>query len=80
MCLAIPSKVIQIDNDFAIVDTMGTKRKISLQLLNDDIEIGDYVLVHVGFAIEKLSEEEALETLKLFEEIAISLEEEYDKG
>lgn len=59
---------------------MGTKRKISLQLLNDDIEIGDYVLVHVGFAIEKLSEEEALETLKLFEEIAISLEEEYDKG
>ena len=79
MCLAIPSKVIQIENGFAIVDTMGTKRKISLQLLNDDIEIGDYVLVHVGFAIEKLSEEEALETLKLFEDIAMSLEEEYDK-
>ncbi len=75
MCLAIPSKVIEIlENDMAIVDTMGVRRKVSLMLLKEKPKIGDYVLLHVGFAIEILSEEDALESLKLFEE-AINYEE-----
>ena len=76
MCLAIPSKVVELlEGNQAIVDTMGTKRIVSLELLQDSVSVGDYVLVHVGFAISKLSEEEALESLKLFEEI-LALEEE----
>jgi hydrogenase expression/formation protein HypC len=70
MCLAIPSKIVEIlDNNIAIVDTMGVRRKASLELLNPKPKIGDYVLLHVGFAIEILSKEDALESLKLFEEV-----------
>lgn len=77
MCLAIPSKVVELlDNDMAIVDTMGVKRRVSLMLLDKKPNIGDYVLLHVGFAIEILSEEDALESLKLFEE-AIGCDEEF---
>ncbi|MBX0312328.1 MAG: HypC/HybG/HupF family hydrogenase formation chaperone [Sulfurihydrogenibium sp.] len=76
MCLAIPSKIVEIlDNNIAIVDTMGVRRKASLELLNPKPKVGDYVLLHVGFAIEVLSEEDALESLKLFEE-ALQYEDE----
>jgi hydrogenase expression/formation protein HypC len=70
MCLAIPSKIVEIlDNNIAIVDTMGVRRKASLELLNPKPNVGDYVLLHVGFAIEVLSEEDAIESIKLFEEV-----------
>lgn len=79
MCLAIPSKIVEIfDNDMATVDTMGVRRKISLMLLNQKPNVGDYVLLHVGFAIEILSEEDALESLKAFEE-ALSYENELEQ-
>lgn len=70
MCVAIPSKIISIssDNSSAVVDTMGIKRDVSLDLLNDNIDVGDYVLLHVGFAISKIDTYEADETLKLFKE------------
>lgn len=56
MCLAIPSKIVEIlDNNIAIVDTMGVRRKASLELLNPKPKVGDYVLLHVGFAIEDTS-------------------------
>ena len=75
MCLAIPSKVVEVSEDgTAVVDTMGVRRRISLELLQDEVSVGDYVLVHVGFAIEKLDEEEALKSLELFEEIVKELE------
>ncbi|GAB6077763.1 HypC/HybG/HupF family hydrogenase formation chaperone [Hydrogenobaculum acidophilum] len=78
MCLAIPSKIVEIlDNNIAIVDTMGVRRKASLELLNPKPSVGDYVLLHVGFAIEVLSEEDALESLKLFEE-ALEYENEFE--
>ncbi|MGC8677096.1 MAG: HypC/HybG/HupF family hydrogenase formation chaperone [Hydrogenobaculum sp.] len=78
MCLAIPSKIVEIlDNNIAIVDTMGVRRKTSLELLNPKPKVGDYVLLHVGFAIEVLSEEDALESLKLFEE-ALNYENEFE--
>ncbi|MHB1646912.1 MAG: HypC/HybG/HupF family hydrogenase formation chaperone [Candidatus Acididesulfobacter diazotrophicus] len=75
MCLAIPSKVVKIEeNDFAIVDTMGSKRKISTMLINEPISIGDYLLIHVGYAMQKINEEEAEESLKLFKEIGSKLD------
>lgn len=70
MCLAIPGKIVEIDKDkeHAIVDYgEGTKRKANITLVN--VKIGDYVLVHAGFAIEVLNEKDAQETLALFREM-----------
>ena len=70
MCLAIPSKVIKIkDDNTVIVDTMGSKRLASVMLLEEPAEIGDYLLIHVGYAMQKIDEKEALESLNLFREI-----------
>ncbi|OGW40977.1 MAG: hydrogenase assembly protein HupF [Nitrospirae bacterium RBG_13_39_12] len=66
MCLAIPSKIIRIDNSTAVIDVYGAQRNISLLLLEENVHIGDYVLVHAGFAIQKLDEEMAKDTLELF--------------
>lgn len=76
MCLAIPGKIIEIDKnkEHAIVDYGdGTKRKANVTLV--DVKIGNYVLVHAGFAIEVLNEKDALETLDLFREM-LSMEDE----
>ncbi len=79
MCLAIPSKVIQIlEENRAVVDTLGTRRIVSLDLIQEDIKLGDYLLIHVGFAIAKLDQNYALESLKLLEEII--QREEVDEG
>jgi hydrogenase expression/formation protein HypC len=67
MCLSIPAKVISINGGMAIVSVGGTEYEASLQLL-DDVKVDDYILLHTGFAIQKISEEEAIETLKVFEE------------
>ncbi|MDD3323839.1 MAG: HypC/HybG/HupF family hydrogenase formation chaperone [Sulfurospirillaceae bacterium] len=70
MCLSIPSKVIEIDKDnVATVDTMGVKRKVTLDLMDEEVKIGDYVLIHVGFAMGKISEEEAKQSIALYNEI-----------
>ena len=76
MCLAIPGKVVEIDSDkeHATVDYGdGTKRKVNISLV--DVNIGDYLLVHAGFAIQVLDEKEAKEALGLFREM-LSYEEE----
>ena len=73
MCLAIPSKITQIENNMATIDVDGVKRKASLLLL-ENAGIGDYVIVHAGFAIHKIDEAVALETLKLLKE-AVALVE-----
>lgn len=67
MCLSIPAKIDSIDGDMAQVNVGGVTYKASLQLL-DDVEVGDYILLHTGFAIQKISEEEAKETLQTFRE------------
>lgn len=67
MCLSIPGKVIEIEGEMAKVSVGGAIYNSSLQML-DDVKIGDYVLMHTGFAIQKISEEEAIETLKTFQE------------
>ena len=62
MCLAVPSRIIEIKDTVATVDVDGVKRQASIMLL-DDAKIGDYVIVHAGFAISKLDEETAEQTL-----------------
>ena len=75
MCLAIPAKVMSIEGDEARVDFgEGVLREVNVTLV--DSKVGDYVLVHAGYAIQVLSEEEALETLRLWNEV---LEEEIRK-
>lgn len=71
MCLAIPSMVIEIDEVHRTgkIDYLGTKVKTNFTLL-DDVRIGDWVIVHAGFAISRLDEEDAQETLDLLREIA----------
>jgi len=77
VCLSIPSKIVEIlPDNYAVVDTMGVKRKVSLDLMPEPVEVGDYVLIHVGYAMTKMSEEDALESLKVYEEIIQKLEEE----
>jgi hydrogenase expression/formation protein HypC len=71
MCLAIPSKIVKIENNIATIDVDGVKREASLLLL-DEPKVGDYVIVHAGFAIHKIDEADALESLKLLRE-AVSL-------
>lgn len=66
MCLAVPGKVLDIQGRLATVDVAGVKRQISLDLV-EDIQTGDYVLVHVGFALQKIDEQEAIETLETLE-------------
>lgn len=72
MCLAIPALVEQLlADDIAIVNLGGVRKEISLALV-EDVEVGDYVIVHVGFALQKLDQEEAAQTLALFAQIAAS--------
>lgn len=75
MCLAIPAKVVELeDGDMAIVAVEGVKKRISTALL-DEVAVGDYVLVHVGYALHTLSPEEAARTLELMAEAGILQEE-----
>jgi hydrogenase expression/formation protein HypC len=76
MCLSIPSKVVEIDeNNMATVDTMGVRRQVTLDLIDEKVEVGEYILIHVGYAMGKISEAEALESLKIYEEIVQAMEE-----
>lgn len=69
MCLAIPAKVVELlDDDNAVVDLGGVRKTISLSLV-DDVAVDDYVIVHVGYALNKLDPEEAARTLALFAEL-----------
>lgn len=69
MCLAIPARVVEMpDADTAIVDLGGVRKDVSLALI-EGVAVGDYVIVHVGFALNKLDPEEAEKTLALFAEM-----------
>jgi hydrogenase expression/formation protein HypC len=73
MCLAVPAKVTAIDGDSATVDMMGNTTTADISLL-ENVTIGDYVMVHVGFAIQKYDEKEAKITLDLLKELAETIE------
>lgn len=68
MCLAVPMMVISSDGEALIAEIDGVKRPASLMMLGEQVKVGDYVLIHAGFAISKLDKEEALETLALMRE------------
>ncbi len=78
MCLAIPSKIVEIEGVMATVDVMGARRKVSLMLLPEEAEVGDFVIVHAGFAIQKIDREAARESLALIREVAQRLTEDAD--
>jgi hydrogenase expression/formation protein HypC len=73
MCLAIPAKIVEIideENHVAKVEIGGVRRNVNIGMLDrDDARVGNYVLIHVGFAMSKIDEQEAQETLKLLEEL-----------
>jgi hydrogenase expression/formation protein HypC len=78
MCLAVPSKITKIENEMAVIDVDGVQRQASLLLLSD-AQVGDYVIVHAGFAIQKIDEAAALETLRLLKEAAVHYESQFGK-
>jgi hydrogenase expression/formation protein HypC len=69
MCLSVPGKIVEIQNNMAKVEVGGVLRDVSTAVC-PDVVVGDYVLIHTGFAIQKLDEKEALETLDLLRKIA----------
>ena len=71
MCLGIPMQVQEIKENVALASVSGTTRKIYLDIMDEEVKVGDYVIVHAGFAIHRIDEGEARETLRLFEEAGI---------
>lgn len=76
MCLAIPSKIVEIDDLRAVVDVYGARREISLMLLAEEVALGDFVLVHAGFAIQKVDREAAEESLQVISALLEEMERE----
>lgn len=73
MCLAIPSRIVKIEDQMAVIDVDGVTREASLLLL-EDARVGDYVIVHAGFALHKIDEETARESLALLRDFADRLD------
>ncbi|MEW6220385.1 MAG: HypC/HybG/HupF family hydrogenase formation chaperone [Thermodesulfobacteriota bacterium] len=75
MCLAIPARVVEICDLSALVDVQGARRQANLMLLPEPVAVGEFVLVHAGFAIQKLDRQEGEETLRLFHEVMGRMQE-----
>ncbi len=70
MCIAFPGKVLTIDQDnFAVIDISGTRREVSLDIVDEPVAVGDYVICHAGYAIQRIDEEVALEKLSFLKEL-----------
>jgi hydrogenase expression/formation protein HypC len=70
MCLGVPGKIVEIRGRVAVVDFWGVRREVSLDLVDEPVALGDHVLVHVGFAIRRIPEDEIERTLEFFEALA----------
>lgn len=79
MCLAIPSKIVEITGDMAVIDVDGVRRECSLLMLESP-KVGDYVIVHAGFALHTIDEAAAMESLKLLREAAAMIGRETTTG
>jgi len=76
MCLAIPMKIVDIDGFVARCEAKGVQREVSLFMLQDEeLAIDDFIMVHVGYAIQKISEKDALSSWELFDEILLATED-----
>jgi len=69
VCLSVPARIVELTGRLAVVDVMGNRREADVSFV-DEPQLGDYVLVHAGFAIEKMTPEDAAESLRIWEEIA----------
>ena len=70
MCIAFPGKVLSIDEDhFAVIDISGTRREVSLDIVDEPVAVGDYVICHAGYAIQRIDEEAAQEKLAFLKEL-----------
>jgi len=79
VCLSIPSKVVKVSDDkmMCTVDTMGVQRDANLMMMEEgDVQVGDYVLLHIGFVMNKIDEEEALASIETYREILEAMNEE----
>ncbi|UOR62667.1 HypC/HybG/HupF family hydrogenase formation chaperone [Helicobacter pylori] len=78
MCLAIPSKVIAINNNVALLETLGVQREASLDLMSESVKVGDYVLLHIGYVMSKIDEKEALESIALYQEMIAKMNQTHE--
>ncbi len=78
MCLAIPMEVKKITGDWAVVEYEGTRREVRLEIVDERPEVGDYVIIHAGFALHRIDEEEAKESLKYWKEILAHVDEAFE--
>ncbi|MBE7215210.1 HypC/HybG/HupF family hydrogenase formation chaperone [Shewanella benthica] len=71
MCLSIPSQVVELhqEEQSVTVETMGLRRKVSAHLMSEPLEMGDYVLIHIGFVMNKIDKADALQSIELYQEI-----------
>jgi len=70
MCIAFPGKILSIDQDnFAVIDISGTRREVSLDIVDEPVTVGDYVICHAGYAIQRIDEELAQEKLAFLQEL-----------
>ena len=74
MCLAVPSEIVSISDLMATVDVSGARRNVSLMLLPEEAQVGDYVIVHAGFAIQKMDRDAGREAHRLLKEFVDSAE------
>ncbi|WP_231210468.1 HypC/HybG/HupF family hydrogenase formation chaperone [Helicobacter pylori] len=78
MCLAIPSKVIAINDNVVLLETLGVQREASLDLMGESVKVGDYVLLHIGYVMSKIDEKEALESIDLYQEMIAKMNETHE--
>lgn len=69
MCLGVPGRIVALDGDVATVDFWGLRRQVRLDIVDEPVALGDYVLNHVGYAIRRIPQQEIAETLALYEEL-----------
>ncbi|MGL4836288.1 MAG: HypC/HybG/HupF family hydrogenase formation chaperone [Shewanella sp.] len=76
MCLSIPSQVVAVDHErqSVTVDTLGVRREVSSHLMTEPLAIGDYVLIHIGFVMNKIDKEDAKQSIELYQEIVAKLD------
>ncbi|GHQ86391.1 hydrogenase assembly protein HupF [Helicobacter pylori] len=79
MCLAIPSKVIAINDNVVLLETLGVQREASLDLMGESVKVGDYVLLHIGYVMSKIDEKEALESIELYQEMIAKMNETHEQ-
>ena len=80
MCLGVPGKIIEINQTMATVDFWGVRRQVKLDIVDEPVKVGDYILNHVGFAIRRIPEESIAETLSLYETLMREAEDDAMAG